>query len=155
MINEHRFENIADAHAYAQSGKAVITLTSRKTEKHYTYKIRRAKDNDGLYFVSVLGGEDQSFNYLGILKKEGFFVTKKSSFTAESTCAKAFAYFVKLKTLPYELQIQHEGTCGCCGRRLTHPESITKGIGPECIKKIRVAPVIAIEEMHELSGYDS
>jgi hypothetical protein len=154
-MNEHRFQNIADAHAYIQSGKAVVTLTSRKTEKHYTYKVKRAKDNDQLYFVSVLGGEDQSFNYLGILKKEGFFVTKKSSFTAESTCAKAFNYFVKLKTLPFDLQVQHEGTCGCCGRRLTHPDSIDKGIGPECAKRVRVAPVIEISEMHEMRDYDA
>ena len=154
-MNEHRFTNIADALAYAQSGKAVLTLTSRKTDKHYTYKVKRAKDNDELYFVSVLGGEDQSFNYLGILTKEGFRVTKKSSFTAESTCAKAFNYFVKLKTLPYDLQVQHEGACGCCGRRLTHPDSITKGIGPECAKRVYVTPVIQLEEMHEVSGWDA
>jgi len=30
------------------------------------------------------------------------------------------------------LEIWHEGRCGCCGRKLTVPESIDRGIGPVC-----------------------
>ncbi|HZO65239.1 MAG TPA: DUF6011 domain-containing protein [Kribbellaceae bacterium] len=29
------------------------------------------------------------------------------------------------------------GKCGCCGRRLTDPESKVRGIGPECEAKTR------------------
>ena len=31
-----------------------------------------------------------------------------------------------------KVQVWHEGRCGCCGRPLTVPESIARGIGPVC-----------------------
>jgi hypothetical protein len=31
-----------------------------------------------------------------------------------------------------DLEVWHEGRCGACGRRLTVPESIERGLGPEC-----------------------
>jgi hypothetical protein len=34
------------------------------------------------------------------------------------------------------LEIWHEGRCGRCGRKLTVPESIHNGYGPECIHLI-------------------
>jgi hypothetical protein len=30
------------------------------------------------------------------------------------------------------VEVWHEGKCGCCGRKLTVPESIESGIGPIC-----------------------
>jgi hypothetical protein len=38
--------------------------------------------------------------------------------------------------MPDGVVIWHEGRCGRCGRRLTVPESIESGYGPECIGKI-------------------
>ena len=37
--------------------------------------------------------------------------------------------------IPEHLEIFHEGRCCACGRKLTTPESILSGIGPECAKK--------------------
>ncbi len=34
------------------------------------------------------------------------------------------------------IEIWHDGICGRCGRKLTTPESISTGYGPECIKYI-------------------
>jgi hypothetical protein len=31
------------------------------------------------------------------------------------------------------LEFWHEGRCGRCGRRLTVPDSIASGYGPECV----------------------
>lgn len=40
---------------------------------------------------------------------------------------------VRSKTLAdYPVEVWHEGRCGCCGRKLTVPESIENGIGPIC-----------------------
>jgi hypothetical protein len=38
--------------------------------------------------------------------------------------------------LPESLEIWHEGSCLRCGRKLTVPESIESGYGPECIKSV-------------------
>lgn len=37
--------------------------------------------------------------------------------------------------LPPEVEIWHEGSCGCCSRPLTVPASIRLGIGPDCAQK--------------------
>ena len=45
------------------------------------------------------------------------------------------AWFVSLLSGPdneNSFTVHHEGKCGCCGRSLTVPESIKRGIGPEC-----------------------
>lgn len=34
------------------------------------------------------------------------------------------------------VQVQAAAVCGCCGQQLTHPVSLTLGIGPECAKKL-------------------
>ena len=39
--------------------------------------------------------------------------------------------------LPESVVIHHENRCGRCGKRLTVPESIESGYGPECIKLMR------------------
>lgn len=47
------------------------------------------------------------------------------------------------KELPEQIEVWHEGRCGRCGRRLTVPESIANGLGPECIKLGTVITVAA------------
>jgi hypothetical protein len=37
------------------------------------------------------------------------------------------------------LEVWHEGRCGRCGRALTVPESVERGIGPECWELRRAA----------------
>lgn len=32
----------------------------------------------------------------------------------------------------------HSGNCGFCGRKLTDPESVKRGIGPDCLGKLAV-----------------
>jgi hypothetical protein len=43
---------------------------------------------------------------------------------------------LKINTLPDFVEVWHEGFCGKCGKRLTVPNSIEIGIGPDCIKKL-------------------
>ncbi len=41
-------------------------------------------------------------------------------------------HIVNGKQIPDHLEIRHSGKCGRCGRTLTTPESLDRGIGPEC-----------------------
>ncbi len=152
--NTHKFATIQDAFAFTFAGKAIITLESRKTDKHFTYRVKQAKDNNELFFVSVLVNTGE-YNYIGIVTKRGFQWTKRSTVPQNAPCLVAFNWFFNLKTLPYELTVRHEGKCGCCGRSLTVPASIDRGIGPECAKRVKIAPVIPIEEMHTEYDYNA
>lgn len=129
------FTSAEHAVAYMLAGNATFTIKSLSSGSHYTFKMRKAEDNE-LWFVSVLHG--QTNEYMGVVdgNPKKFRTTAKSTFNMESPCVKAFVWCFRQLTerhaIPDTLQIQHEGTCGKCGRPLTHPESIERGIGPVC-----------------------
>ena len=99
------------------------------------------------WFVSLLTGRDNetSYSYLGMLDpKEGkFALTKASKMNEDSMVVKLLRRSLeriwKNETKEIEqagFKIHHEGRCGRCGRKLTVPESIETGLGPECAGKI-------------------
>ena len=140
MNEKVKFENIERVKEFAFAGKATVTLESAVTGKHFTYKINKNKTDETMFFVSLLTGSDNenSFSYLGtIFNKKDFRLTKKSKITNTADSFKAFDFFFKCLDKNFihtSLNVYHSGKCGRCGRKLTTPESINRGIGPECFK---------------------
>ena len=122
------------------AGKALFTVENRKTGNRFTFKVCVCDRDENLYFVSVLNGPDNYYNYtyLGIVRnKVDFTLTKKSRYTENCQSYKVFKWLLaNLNNLPEFIEINHEGKCLRCGRRLTVPESIKSGFGPECINKV-------------------
>jgi len=129
-------------------GHAVFTISNPRGE-HYTYRIQKV-NNTGFnriygpsYFVHLLTGPDNtsSFTYLGAYRPDAgkLRLTKGSRLPADSKPVRVFDWGVSRVVwggmLPVGYIIQHEGRCCRCGRRLTVPESIESGIGPECAKR--------------------
>lgn len=137
-MSNQAFASLEDAKTYALAGNAIITLHSKRTDRHFTFKIRAAKENQ-VHFVTLLTGgsaDDGHFTYLGCIAGGAFRLTKNSQASATCSSVKAFDFFMKSKSLHPELAVHHEGRCGRCGRTLTVPSSIETGIGPECAKHI-------------------
>lgn len=131
--------NVADVRAFALAGNATLTLRSKVSGNRFTYRIRRPGD-DRPHFVSLLNGSDNegSYEYLGTIINDSYGHGRKSKITADAMSAKAFDWFwlaMRKNIMPIALEIWHEGRCGRCGRKLTVPESIASGIGPECAKR--------------------
>jgi len=149
LINVNGFVDAAAAAEYTTAGHATITLESRRTGNHFTYQVNRAKNTDGSpanrWFVGVLSGpdNDSDYSYIGLLEtKTGgslFRQTAKARFKADAPCVKGFVYFwshVDRGHLPSDMIVRHNGSCGRCGRTLTVPASIERGLGPECAGKV-------------------
>jgi hypothetical protein len=139
------FHNANDAAAFVRAGNATITISSRKTGARYTYRVRAPSDVEpeanSRRFVALLTGpqNESDYTYLGMLRDDKFALTRASKLTADSVPVKAFDFFARHVLhgiMPADLEIRHEGRCGRCGRKLTVPESIDRGIGPECIKHV-------------------
>ena len=126
---------------FVQGGNAYFTLRSVKTGTRYTYRVAQAKDGS-MFFVSLLAGPDnwENYRYMGIISRDRQFrTTAKSQYKADSTPVKAFAWTWERISAgrPIDgVELWHEGKCGRCGRRLTVPESIASGFGPECAGKM-------------------
>jgi len=120
-------------------GNATFTVYNNSGE-HYTFKIRQKKDTP--FFVSMLTGPDNwsNYSYIGLYNKakNQLNLTAKSKMNYESKPVKVFNWAVKSVAsnakLPDGYGIVHEGKCCRCGRKLTTPESVENGYGPECAK---------------------
>jgi len=127
-------------------GRATFTVDNGKGT-HYTFRISTPKHPYGLfkpYFASLLTGTDNetSYTYLGSVSTDtgDIIMTRASKMNSDSVPVKVLTWILKKVIgenfeLPEGYSVQHAGKCGCCGRTLTHPESLKNGIGPECIKK--------------------
>lgn len=139
-LSAHVLKGAEAIREYCMGGNAIVTLTS-PTGVHYTYYLRAPwhEDKDAftsdVRFVYCLGTDSKWF-YVGGLYDNGklFRSTKGSSISARSPAFKGAAYLVKMMNLDFEtpMIVQHEGCCARCGRRLTDPISIERGIGPKC-----------------------
>ena len=142
---------------FALAGNATFTVSNKATGKRFTFKVSKAKknpDEKSPRFVSILNGPDNWLNYMFFgtifLKDingnpcEPIFrhsqkpeVVRRVSPNAPS--AQAFAWLWnhidELDKFP-SIEVRHAGKCGMCGRKLTVPESIVSGIGPECATKM-------------------
>jgi len=135
---------------FVRAGHAIFTVQNA-TGTHYTYRVRAKDFGDGTgtkHFVELLTGPDNtsSYTYLGMLtspaldtmtgKPPHVILTKKSRMPATALPVRVFDWALRTlaqqQAVPDGYAIRHAGRCGRCGRMLTVPESLDRGIGPEC-----------------------
>ncbi len=139
--------SLEDVKNFVLAGNATITVRSGSTGSRFTFKIRAPKKNTRnapIWFVSLLTGSDNEsdFEYFGNIRNTGAFDHgRRSRITTESMGAKAFTWFWNMiqagrNDVLERADVWHEGQCGRCGRKLTVPESVESGFGPECINHV-------------------
>jgi len=115
-------------------------------QAHYTFRISSFRSNPDdekshlLWSVALLAGPDNTkdYQYVGMLDPStgDIRATKKSRFPDSSPMFKLIRWFVKRiwkgEAAVKGWEAHHEGQCARCGRKLTTPESIERGFGPEC-----------------------
>lgn len=145
---------------FIKGGRAVFTLKSKHSGKHFTYRIAKVKERPGdtalrnrdcaRFFVAVLAGPDNTsdFQYIGMMWLDEYghyesFKPGRNIVVSQST--EGIKYFLKAlrAILTYRascgvkgVEFYHEGKCGRCARPLTDPESCRTGFGPECRGKL-------------------
>lgn len=128
--------------AFVTAGRAVFTVVNTQTGNRFTYRVNAPHDvyANALerWFVKVLTGADneRSYSYIGLLTGDGKFLhTQGSRVARDAPSFLAFAWLWRhVDDLPPYVEVWHEGRCGRCGRVLTVPESIARGLGPECVQ---------------------
>lgn len=121
-------------------GKAIFTIRNVDTGNRFTYKLNRKKggqdDSKDIIFVKVLSSPDNTSDYtfIGtIFGKSHYRHSSKSRFGADCQSTKVMEWLIRnINSLPDNIEVWHEGRCGRCGRKLTVPESLESGFGPEC-----------------------
>jgi hypothetical protein len=143
MEHENRVGRLMSAQAvraFMMAGNATLTLKSERTGNRFTYRVNESEDGR-VAFVSLMAGTDNEadFQYLGFIRDGLYVHGVKSRIEETAPSASAFSWFhahLQARRLPEALQVWHEGRCGRCGRKLTVPESVERGFGPECAELI-------------------
>lgn len=131
---------------YITAGNATFTIESTKINKRYTYKFyHRKNDNcEYRYLVKRLYGSnnEDDYHFIGIYYADTGVYKSKAPQDAKPDHDKMLAAFLKmLHTDGIEwyptCKFYMSSKCACCGRKLTTPESIERGIGPECFERLK------------------
>ncbi len=139
---------------YILGGRAVFTLVSLRSKARFTYRVvakevvdaAKAGDDETnidipkktLRFVSLLNGPDNTrdYTFLGTIFPSGDYRHgNKSKVSPEAASAKAFVWFWDHMESD-QVEVWHEGVCSRCGRPLTDPESVQRGLGPICFERM-------------------
>ena len=129
---------------FVAAGQAVFTATNTKRNTRLTFRIERPEQFRGEFFGQVMKGSDNEgdYTYVGMVKEGTLFLreTKGSKFhkgSPEFDGLKLVLDIVAGRRPETPLiEIEGSGNCGKCGKRLTVPEHIKAGIGPECAEKL-------------------
>ena len=127
-----------DAKQFILAGNARFTIKNTMTGNRFTFHVRKPSDEKP-HFVRLLTGSDNSrdYSFLGtIFDGRTYRHGQRSSVDRDAMSNRAFAYVWGLlangEDIPESVEIYHEGSCGRCGRRLTVPDSVISGFGPDC-----------------------
>lgn len=130
---------------YLTAGNTTFTLYSKKLNKRYTYHITQDKKMKSRYFVSLMYGSDntdikRSYRFLGLFYDDTMHLKVNSIGEAKRDAGRMFDYFLEViaQKRPWPDTCEFYPSCRCarCGRKLTTPESIKKGIGPDCLEAL-------------------
>lgn len=150
---------VEDIRQFLEAGNAILTIRSKVTQARFTFKFARPDEGPGdranrrPVWARVLAGDGieptSTYQMLGTF----FNVTcdgnleyshsRKAALSFEHPATVAVNWMFRQlyividpakRKLFEQAEVWHEGHCGRCGRRLTVPESIESGFGPECIK---------------------
>lgn len=130
-----KMTNTSQIAEFVFAGKAIFTIKSLTSNSHWTF---RFKQKDKIFFVSILN-HNQDYTYLGYINSSRQYrTTSKSQYSpdhpAHTVIKYLLAYLAAGKLHP-KFEFYHEGKCGRCGRPLTDPQSIARGLGPTCATK--------------------
>jgi hypothetical protein len=138
------------AREFTLGGNAYLTLRSKRTQTRYTFNCRKQKNTEpSAYSVSLLVGPDRYYliGWLRGAEHHPTFQPLERTRYNEKYWPQigAFGWYwhhLLDNQLMSELEVWHDGACGVCGRQLTVPESVARGIGPECANKLRALDLL-------------
>ena len=138
--DSHKASDLVNIRDFILAGNSTFTLRSKKTATRYTFKVTKRAGDSHFFFVGILSAPNNEDGYacVGTISDFTKFKPSKLGIEKYSGALRAFIWFWQMTILGNsaillnKIEFFHEGRCCKCGRKLTVPESIVAGIGPEC-----------------------
>jgi hypothetical protein len=137
-----KMTNANTLEAAAKISNGTFTVQNRLTGEHRTFRIRTQKEDasfaPGKRVVALLTGNDNETAYtgFGFVTEDGIAVwsSKRSAggYTAYAALLWSLAVDSCFSQYAEKYSLTASKKCIRCNRKLTTPESLAAGIGPEC-----------------------
>ena len=120
-------------------GRAEFTILNTINDIKYQYHVK-ANEAGNIWFVSVK--IDGGYRYAGFIKKNNeneyeYIKGKKGMLSADSVPIKGLLWVIRhADNMHPAIKVIHHGRCAKCGKELTDEESIERGFGPICYKRV-------------------
>lgn len=126
---------------YVCAGNSIFTIHNVKTKGRFTYKSVKSKTKEHWWqYVLTRPNNDQneSYKFIGTFSHEkGFLHSSKSYIKNDALSVISLKWMFDnishIEDYPH-FEFWHEGLCGCCGRKLTTPDSLRYGYGRRCME---------------------
>lgn len=132
--------NSQDILTYIHGGRGILTLEAPSGKSH-TYYFTKPRNEEEFYgdIIFVYAKCNEHRRYVGMVSDDVFKMTKSSSFLPDNEITKGAKFIVDMGRSQElvdrtPMKLYHMGVCCKCGRMLTDPVSIRRGIGPKCLK---------------------
>lgn len=134
---------VSDQLAFVLAGRARFSLRNSTTGNHLTFSVEVGDGESAPHFVSLLVGPDNEGDYqhVGTIFEGRRFVVAKRYREAGAVVPRSVVVFGEVfrrlvggRSLPPSVELWHAGRCARCGRTLTDPASIARGLGPVCVQ---------------------
>lgn len=131
---------------YITAGNATFTIETKKYDEGYTYKMvhdTRDKCEHRYKVYRMFGADNENdYTFIGIYYKDTGTYKSKAPKDNKPLYDRLLAAFLKMLHTENEpwydtCKFYKSINCAVCGRKLTTPESIERGIGPECYEKLK------------------
>lgn len=132
--------DLENSKKFILAGNSTFTVVSKSTGKRYTFKVK-SNDSEEVFFVSYLISGDEKYRFLGTIFKNNtspykYFPSRKKT-DPKSVVNRTFEWVYNTILTNNQsnfdkIEFWHEGKCGRCGRKLTVPSSIERGLGAFC-----------------------
>lgn len=133
---------VTNPYEFILGGKAEFTIRNIDANLKYKYLVRKSRKKDNMWFVYLKDGRDYNL-YAGYIQKINndlrYSEGRKGQLKIDSPQIRGLIYALRKKDhpLPRPMILMHHGKCACCGLPLDDPESVARGVGPTCWKRLR------------------
>ena len=141
MVCDNRVElDLESFHDFLFGGDAEFSIINTERGRKADYHVR-VNTEGNVWFIYICE-KGNRYRYAGFIVRRGndFEYRKglKGTYEYEDACIRVLFYILKYKSRSDKnLQVIHHGKCSVCGRKLKDIESVRRGIGSSCFKKIR------------------
>ena len=128
-------------YSFIFGGNAEFSIQNLENGQVYRYLVKKAKDNDHMFFVYVQDGRNWSYSGYLLKHNDGSYrydAGNKGNYGVGEPPIRGLMYALHYgnRPLPAPMSMYHHCKCALCGKTLKDAESVERGFGPECWKRV-------------------